>query len=652
MASGIAYAKLSGAPTSLPPSGPAGGSLSGTYPNPGIADNVVTSTIIQDGQVANVDLADGAVTDQKVASGIAYTKLSGAPSALPPSGPAGGSLSGTYPDPGIADSAVGSDEIKDGTVSGADLAGDSVASGTIKDGTVGSADLGDGAVTKAKVAASGGISGQVLGTDGTTLRWQDDGFTPPIHVNTTSPDPLLDLVNQNGDGIAGRSTHSIGLYGFGPVNGVLGETVSAAYGVRSNTGVTGTSPTGTGVAGITTGGTGVIGLASGASGSAANTGVYGEGSAAGVVGRSSLGDGVSGTSPLWFGVEGVSTSGVGVVGRVGALSGIYHNIGVLGSDSGSGTGLQGESESGVGVAGLSTSGIAVTGLSSGTAAVQGLNLASGVGVIAQTGGSTIPVANSGVFAYSGSGTGLYAIGNGSDPGVYGFSASGHGVHGKSHGSGLSAAAVFAEATRATGIALVAQNASTDATAVLTNGGTGDLVKAFIGWGELRFRVDNYGTVYADGSYNCGLSEGCFNSGSGADLAERIDATESLEPGDVVEIDADRPGRFRRSARALSTAVAGVVSTSPAMTMNNNDLAGNDTGRRSDARPLLALVGQVPVKATVEGGPIAPGDLLVASSTPGHAMRAGAAVPTGAVIGKALGRLDAGSGSVPMLVMLR
>jgi hypothetical protein len=57
-------------------------------------------------------------------------------------------------------------------------------------------------------------------------------------------------------------------------------------------------------------------------------------------------------------------------------------------------------------------------------------------------------------------------------------------------------------------------------------------------------------------------------------------------------------------------VAGVVSTSPAMTMNNNDLAGNDSGRRTDTRPLLALVGKVPVKASTENGPIGPGRRLL------------------------------------------
>jgi hypothetical protein len=95
-----------------PPTGAAGGGLSGTYPNPGIAA----------GAVGTSQLASAAVTDAKVASGISYAKLSGAPSSLPPSGAAGGSLSGAYPNPGIAASSVGTSQLGDGSVTDAKVA--------------------------------------------------------------------------------------------------------------------------------------------------------------------------------------------------------------------------------------------------------------------------------------------------------------------------------------------------------------------------------------------------------------------------------------------------------------------------------------------------------------------------------------------------
>jgi hypothetical protein len=170
--------------------------------------------------------------------------------------------------------------------------------------------------------------------------------------------------------------------------------------------------------------------------------------------------------------------------------------------------------------------------------------------------------------------------------------------------------------------------------------------------QVKFRVTAAGTVFADGSYNCGLNSSCFNSGIGADLAERIDTTEALHPGDLIEIDPERTDHYRLASTAYSTLVAGIVSTTPGMTMNNNDLADNDEGVRTDTRPLLALVGKVPVKATAEGGAIRPGDLLVASSTPGHAMKAASSPAVGSVVGKALEPLDSGSGSIKMLVMLR
>jgi hypothetical protein len=69
---------------------------------------------------------------------------------------------------------------------------------------------------------------------------------------------------------------------------------------------------------------------------------------------------------------------------------------------------------------------------------------------------------------------------------------------------------------------------------------------------------------------------------------------------------------------------------------------------------LATDGAVPaLKVTTANGPIQAGDLLVSSSTPGVAMKADPSkAVTGTIIGKALGSLQSGTGTVPALITLK
>ena len=95
-----------------------------------------------------------------------------------------------------------------------------------------------------------------------------------------------------------------------------------------------------------------------------------------------------------------------------------------------------------------------------------------------------------------------------------------------------------------------------------------------------FSVSEDGTVCADRAYFS--DSGGFNAGQGADLAEHIDASEPLEPGDLVELDPQAPGLYRK-ARGPNTGLAvGVITSVPAIPLGNQPAALTSSGL-----PLLA-----------------------------------------------------------------
>ncbi|MDQ2631991.1 MAG: hypothetical protein M3Y75_13615 [Actinomycetota bacterium] len=56
-------------PATLPPSGPAGGDLTGTYPNPLVKANAIGTTQLADGAVTTPKIGDNAITTSKIADG-------------------------------------------------------------------------------------------------------------------------------------------------------------------------------------------------------------------------------------------------------------------------------------------------------------------------------------------------------------------------------------------------------------------------------------------------------------------------------------------------------------------------------------------------------------------------------------------------------
>jgi hypothetical protein len=122
-----------------------------------LQDSGVGTTNLADAAVTTPKLADGAVTDPKIVS-VAWAKVTGVPGALPPSGAAGGDLSGSYPNPAIRDGAVTAAKLAANAVTSTSLAVGAIGAREIADASVGTVELIDGAVTRAKLAA-GAITG-------------------------------------------------------------------------------------------------------------------------------------------------------------------------------------------------------------------------------------------------------------------------------------------------------------------------------------------------------------------------------------------------------------------------------------------------------------------------------------------------------------
>lgn len=72
------------------------------------------------GTITNAMIADNTIQDVKIAN-LSYSKLTGAPTGLPPSGAATGDLTGTYPSPSIAANAITTSKIADASITNSKL---------------------------------------------------------------------------------------------------------------------------------------------------------------------------------------------------------------------------------------------------------------------------------------------------------------------------------------------------------------------------------------------------------------------------------------------------------------------------------------------------------------------------------------------------
>ena len=155
--------------------------------------------------------------------------------------------------------------------------------------------------------------------------------------------------------------------------------------------------------------------------------------------------------------------------------------------------------------------------------------------------------------------------------------------------------------------------------------------------EFKLQLNNVLTPVASID-NTGLYSGTATAALYSDLAERYAADMDLEPGTVVVFGGE--AEITKSFLMEDTAVAGVISTTPAFRMNNE--AGDNK-----THPYVALKGRVPCKVT---GPIKRGDLLVTATLHGHAMSVGKRAQPYTAFARALENFSGGTGVIEVAII--
>jgi hypothetical protein len=211
-------------------------------------------------------------------------------------------------------------------------------------------------------------------------------------------------------------------------------------------------------------------------------------------------------------------------------------------------------------------------------------------------------------------------------GVAGASNTGQGVYGHS----VSQAGVVGESDNFDGVFGISHNV---AHAGVSGHNPGGLAGFFDGNVAVSGNITVSGDILLSGA---------------ADCAEQFEVAGSVgDPGTVMVFDDSE--RLSACTEPYDRRVAGVVSGAnryrPGLILNSGEPAAN--------RRPIALIGRVYCKVDASYGAIEAGDLLTTSPTRGHAMRAAdPARAFGAVIGKALNRLDEGQGEIAVLVALQ
>ena len=429
-----------------------------------------------------------------------------------------------------------------------------------------------------------------------------------------------------------------------------------------------------------------------------DAGAYGESSKQGVLGHSDVGTGLLGHTNSGFAVRGENPNGRGFIGGVDAVfnqpAGVYGESGqrgVVGFAKGKGAvGVHGvcKDKDGNGVVGEAINGIGIVGIGSDSGAAAqfiGDVLINGVlqvnnrqgpaarflGDVEIDGALRAPAAD-GLHLFANSirihGSDLLLDGRSGQGGLFralvdagnkliiNFNgdyqngvevASSLVVDGALHAGDLLIDGTM-QASSDEGLNLAASSLRIHGSDLILDGRSGqdNLFRALVDAGNKL--IINFNGDYENGVEVMSdlVVDGKVRS-SGGDCAEQFDiaADAAAEPGTVMVIGAD--GRLEPCMMAYDSRVAGVVSG--AGDLKTAFVLNDQIGHRA----AIALMGTVYCKVEASDAPIAAGDLLTTSATPGHAMKAAELDRGfGAVIGKALGSLRLGTGLIPILVAPR
>jgi hypothetical protein len=161
----------------------------------------------------------------------------------------------------------------------------------------------------------------------------------------------------------------------------------------------------------------------------------------------------------------------------------------------------------------------------------------------------------------------------------------------------------------------------------------------VGTGAPTARLHVAGDIRVDGNINAKYQ----------DVAEWVPSTQRLQAGTVVVLDPERPNHVLASTTSYDTAVAGVISEKPGLSL----------GEEGEGKALVATTGRVKVRVDATKGAVKIGDLLVTGEAAGVAMKSqpmefgGRRIHApGTIIGKALEPLAGGVGEILVLLSLQ